>query len=107
MKMTSIYRFSLVLALLPLAAASCEEEEIVRVKRELLVEPNPVDFQAVPIAQRVSKEITLGNPTMVPIEITECVLSDDTEPAFTLGACPSLLAPATLQVYSLRVYYCV
>ncbi len=103
MIMSRIGRSSLLLLLLPLAAANCEEEEIVRVKRELMVEPNPVNFQAVPIAQRVTKEVTLGNPTMVPIEITSCALSEDTEPAFSLGTCPSFLAPATSAIFSVSV----
>jgi hypothetical protein len=90
-------RYALI-ALLSVGACNCDEPEVTRVKRTLSIDPNPLDFGEVALAQKRVEQITLSNPTQVAIEIVGCELSADSEPSFALGECPTLLPPGTSAV---------
>ena len=53
--------------------------------------PNPVEFGEVGLAQSKTVQISLANPSIVAVEIVRCERSDDTEPVFTIGECPTLI----------------
>jgi hypothetical protein len=87
-----------VVALLAVGACNCDEPEVIQVKRTLNIEPNPLDFGEVALAQKREEQVTLSNPTQVAIEIISCELSADSEPSFALGECPGLLPSGTSAV---------
>jgi hypothetical protein len=78
-----------------LAASGCDEVQVVRVPHRLDVTPNPVDFGEVALAQTKTIAVTLANPSIVAVEITSCARSDDTEPVFSLGECPTFIPSGT------------
>jgi len=76
---------------LSFGGCSCGDDEIIKVPHQLEVTPNPVEFGEVGLAQSKTVQISLANPSIVGVEIVRCERSDDTEPVFTVGECPTLI----------------
>ncbi len=91
--MTTMRRgFTIGLALaLGFGGCNCSDDEIIRVPHQLDITPNPVDFGEVALAQSKTMQLSLANPSIVSVEIVRCERSDDTEPVFTVGECPTLI----------------
>ena len=88
------FRRSVIAALVlgaSLGGCSCGDDEIIKVPHQLDVTPNPVEFGEVGLAQSKTVQISLANPSIVAVEIVRCERSDDTEPVFTIGECPTLI----------------
>jgi hypothetical protein len=71
------------------SGCNCEEVVPVRVKHRLDITPQPLDFGEVALAQSKTLKLSLANPSIVGVELVRCERSDDTEPVFTIGACPT------------------
>ena len=76
---------------LSFGGCSCGDDEIIKVPHQLEVTPNPVEFGEVGLAQSKTVQISLANPSIVGVEIVRCERSDDTEPVFNVGECPTLI----------------